>query len=458
MFTNHYNITNVINIKNISMKKLPLALLLSASTALAAEPSAPSVQEQIDALKARIVELDAKVRPIQRAEVTAGDKGFSLASADGSSSLRLRGLIQVDARTFGDGQIDNDSIVIRRARIGLEGKLNKTTDYQLIGEFGNASATTLLDANISLNYSPELQLKVGRFKTPVGLEQLQSDANALFIERSLVSQIAPNRDLGIQVGGELNNKTIAYTFGVFNGIQDGGNNSDQKDANDGKDLAARLIFQPWVNDEGSDLAGLSFGVGGSYGLQDTNAKVGSTYRTDGQQTFFAWRDTVLSTGRVSRLSPQFSYYNGGFSLLGEYIISHTDVGLAAGSRTKLKNDAWQLAAGYVLTGEKASYKGVVPANDFDRASGASGAVELVGRIASLDIDNGAFTTFADRDKSATKANSYSVGVNWYLSKVTRLSLNYAYTKFDLVAGANPASTAVIKNSEDAVLARLQLNF
>lgn len=458
MFTNHYNITNVMNIKNTSMKKLPLALLLSASTALAAEPSAPSVQEQIDALKARIVELDAKVRPIQRAEVTAGDKGFSLASADGSSSLRLRGLIQVDARAFGDGKIDNDSIVIRRARIGLEGKLNKTTDYQLIGEFGNASATTLLDANISLNYSPELQLKVGRFKTPVGLEQLQSDANALFIERSLVSQIAPNRDLGIQVGGELNNKTIAYTFGVFNGIQDGGNNSDQKDANDGKDLAARLIFQPWVNDEGSDLAGLSFGVGGSYGLQDTNAKVGSTYRTDGQQTFFAWRDTVLSTGRVSRLSPQFSYYNGGFSLLGEYIISHTDVGLAAGSRTKLKNDAWQLAAGYVLTGEKASYKGVVPANDFDRASGSTGAVELVGRIASLDVDNSAFTTFADRDKSATKANSYSVGVNWYLSKVTRLSLNYAHTKFDLAAGANPASTAVIKNSEDAVLARLQLNF
>ncbi len=437
------------------LSKLPFTLLLSASTLLAAEPT---VQEQIDALKARILELDAKVRPIQRAEVTAGDKGFSLASADGSSTLRLRGLIQVDARAFGDGKIDNDAIVIRRARIGLEGKLNKTTDYQLIGEFGNASSTTLLDANLSLNYSPELILKVGRFKTPVGLEQLQSDANALFIERSLVSQIAPNRDLGIQVGGELNNKTISYAIGVFNGIQDGGNNSDQKDANDGKDIAARVIFQPWVNDEGSSLAGLSFGVGASYGLQDTNAKFGTSYRTDGQQTFFTWKDATLSTGRVSRLSPQFSYYNGGFSLLGEYIVSNNDVGLAAGSRTKLKNDAWQLAAGYVLTGEKASYKGVVPANDFDRASGSTGAVEIVGRIASLDIDNAAFTTFADRDKSATKANSYAVGLNWYLSKVTRLSLQYAHTQFDLAPGANPSATTVIKNSEDAVLARLQLTF
>lgn len=437
------------------MRNLSLLLLISASTALAAEPT---VQEQIDALKARIAELDSKVRPLQRAETTAGDKGFSLTSADGSSSLRVRGLIQVDARAFGDAPIDNDALVIRRARIGLEGKLNKTTDYQLIGEFGNVSSTTLLDANLSLNYAPELQVKVGRFKTPVGLEQLQSDANALFIERSLVSQIAPNRDLGVQLGGELNQKTISYAIGLFNGIQDGGNNSDQKDANDGKDIAARIIFQPWVNDEGSDLAGLSFGLGGSYGLQDTNAKVGSTYRTDGQQTFFAWRDTVLSTGRVSRHSPQFSYYNGGFSLLGEYIVSRTDVGLAAGSRTKLQNDAWQLAAGYVLTGEKASYKGVAPSNDFDRASGSIGAVELVGRIAALDVDNAAFTAFADRDKSATKATSYSVGVNWYLSKVTRLSLNYAHTQFDLAPSANPAATAVIKNSEDAVLARLQLNF
>jgi phosphate-selective porin OprO/OprP len=437
------------------MKKLSTIFLLAASVAQAGEPS---VQEQIDVLKARIQELDAKVRPLQRAETTAGDKGFILASPDGTSSLRVRGLVQLDSRWFGDANVENDAFVLRRGRIGLEGKLNKTTEYQIIGEFAGSTAT-LLDANFSLSYAPEFQVKVGRFKVPLGLEQLQSDANVLFIERSLVSQVAPNRDVGVQVGGDLNKGTISYAVGVFNGIQDGGSNADQKDTNDGKDVVGRVTFQPWLNDEGSSLAGLSFGIAGSYGLQDTNIKIGSSFKTDGQQTFLSWKDAALSTGRVTRVSPQFSYYNGGLSLLGEYIITKTDVGTSVGvTSARLKNTAWQLAAGYVLTGEKASYKGVSPANDYDRASGSLGAFEVVGRVAALDVDNNAFTTYADRDKSATKAISYAVGLNWYLSKVTRLSLNYTHTKFDLAPSGAPAATSVIKQSEDAILTRIQLNF
>jgi len=440
----------------IKHTSLPLAALLAfASAAHAAEPT---VQEQIDILKARIAELDAKVRPLQRAETTAGDKGFILASPDAATSLRIRSLIQVDSRWFGDGNVNNnDALLLRRGRIGLEGKLNKTTEYQITGEYAGSSAS-VLDANVTLSYSPEVQVKLGRFKTPVGLEQLQSDAAALFIERSLVSQIAPNRDIGVQLGGELSKGEVSYAIGVFNGIQDGGNNSDQKDANDGKDLAARVTFQPWVNEEGSALAGLSFGLGVSYGLQDTNAAIGTKYKSDGQQDFFAYRSTVFSTGRVSRYSPQVSYYNGGLSVLGEYIAATSEVGLAAGSKTKLKNSAWQLATGYVLTGEKASYKGVVPANDFDRAAGSWGAFEVVARVAVLDIDDAAFGTFADPSVSASKATSFAVGANWYLSKVSRVSVDFTHTKFDLATGGAPAATSPIKNAENALLARYQLNF
>jgi phosphate-selective porin OprO/OprP len=145
-------------------------------------------------------------------------------------------------------------------------------------------------------------------------------------------------------------------------------------------------------------------------------------------------------------------------VLGEYISSTSEVGLAAGSKTKLRNSAWQLATGYVLTGEKASFKGVTPANDFDRASGSWGAVEVVARVAVLDIDDASFGTFADANSSATKATSFAVGANWYLSKVSRLSLDFTHTKFDLATGAAPAATAVVKGNENAILARYQLNF
>lgn len=428
---------------------LPLAALLAfASGAHAAEPT---VQDQIDALKARIAELDSKVRPLQRAETTAGDKGFILSSPDAATSLRIRGLIQVDSRWYGEGLINNDAIVLRRGRLGIEGKINKTVDYTLIGEYAGSSAG-ILDAFVNVAYSPEFQVKLGRFKTPVGLEQLQGDAVALFTERSLVSQIAPNRDIGIQLGGDLRNGTVSYAIGVFNGIQDGGDSADsKKDTNDGKDIAARVTFQPWVNDEGSALAGLTFGVGASYGLQESG--VAASYKTDGQQTFFTGS---VAAGKVSRLSPQFSYYNGGLSVLGEYIASE----VAVSASSKLKNTGWQLATGYVLTGEKASYKGVQPANDFDRASGGIGAVELVARVAVVDIDDGYLTTAALANQSATKATSWSAGVNWYLSKQSRLSLDFTHTEFDLSSHWTGASNAnnVLRNAESAILTRYQLNF
>jgi phosphate-selective porin OprO/OprP len=456
---------------------LPLAALLAfASVAPAAELT---VQEQFDALKARIAELDAKVRPLQRAETTAGDRGFILSSPDAATSLRIRGLVQFDSRSYFDKNIDNDVLALRRARLGIEGKLGKTTDYQLIGEFAGSSAA-ILDANVVLNYAPELQIKLGRFKTPVGLEQLQTDTNLLFAERSVVSQLIPNRDIGAQIGGELLGGRVSYAIGVFNGTADGTDSVDsKKDPNDGKDLAARVIFQPWVNDKESPLAGLSFGVGGTYGLQDAASPLTSGFKTDGQQTFFAYRtagaaastNTVTANGHVWRLSPQLSYYRGSFGLLAEYVTSSNDIksvnsaGASAGNTATIKNHAWQTGISYVLTGEEASYKGVIPAADFDRAAGTWGAFEIVGRIASIKFDDSLFgaavngAQFADSSKSAQSAQTLGVGLNWYLSKTARFSLDYEYTSFKQFAGATaPAASSVINHPERLLLARFGLTF
>ena len=463
-----------------SRKFLPLAALVAfASVAPAAELT---LQEQIDALKARLQELDSKVRPLQRAETTAGDKGFILASPDAANSLRVRGLIQADSRWFFDKSIENDAIVLRRARIGLEGKFGKTTDYQVTGEFAGSTAT-ILDANVTLNYSPEVQLKFGRFKTPVGLEQLQSDPALLFAERSVVSQLLPNRDLGIQVGGDLLDARVSYAVGVFNGTTDGGNNSSQTDTNDGKSLAARVTFQPWVKDKESLLSGLTFGLGGSYGLEDANGALATGFKTDGQQTFYSYRTAgatgtttaVTSNGKVWRLTPQVSYYRGSFGFIGEYVTSSSDikaVNTTTSSNTvnstqtvNLKNHAWQIQASYVLTGEEAGYKGVTPANDFDRAAGTWGAFEVVGRLSSIKFDDQAFAgasanfQIVDPAKSARSADTFGIGLNWYLSKVARLSFDYEYTRFQQAAGASaPAATSVISKPERALLTRFSLNF
>ena len=450
---------------------LNLATLIAfaTSSAFAAEPSSggkvevASVQAEIDALKAKVASLEQKIQPVARAEATANsEKGFTLVSSDAQTSIRLRGLLQVDTRWFNDTNIENDAILIRRARLGLEGKFAETTQYQIIGEFAGTSAT-LLDANVILTYAPELQLELGRFKTPVGLEQLQGDSSTLFFtERSVVSQLVPNRDIGVQLGGALFGGVVNYAVGLFDGTMDGGNNVTQTDYNDSKDIAARVIISPWVKEKDSWLAGLSFGVAGTVGSQNASSPLTSGYKSDGQQIIYAYNSGTVANGSVSRLTPQLSYYNGSFGLLAEYVTSRAEVKRNSVLGT-LTHEAWQVEVGYVLTGEKARYTGVVPATEFDRAKGTIGAVEVVARVASIKFDNnsfvnGATTGFVNPATSAQSANTWGLGVNWYLNKFYRFSLDYEYTTFGLYPGATATSNSVISQPEHVVFTRYQFSF
>ena len=87
-----------------------------------------------------------------------------------------------------------------------------------------------------------MQFKFGKFKAPVGLELLQSDSWTFFNERSLVSDLVPNRDLGVQVGGTIRDGAIAYAAGVFNGVADGGS-STNADFDSDKDVVGR-VYRP----------------------------------------------------------------------------------------------------------------------------------------------------------------------------------------------------------------------
>lgn len=118
----------------------------------------------------------------------------------------------------------------------------------------------------------------------------------------------------------------------------------------------------------------------------------------------------------------------------------------------MTNDSWQIAASYVLTGEKASYKGVTPVKSFDPQKGQWGAFEIAGRYSELDVDDDAFSKgFADPKKSASKAKAWTVGVNWYLNKTVRLVLNYEETSFE------GGSASWDQDPEQLVASRVQLS-
>ncbi|MGA2240475.1 MAG: porin [Verrucomicrobiota bacterium] len=430
---------------------------------------------EIETLKQQIQELDRKVRILERQRdldkddaatvakvqprITVGANGVNFISADTNFALSLHGVLQVDSRTFpADGGIKgNDGFILRRARPILQGTVFRDFDFLFVPDFGG-STVQIFDAYLNYRYRPELQLQAGKFKSPVGLEHLQADVNTAFNERSLATDLVPNRDVGVELHGDLFSGVVSYAAGIFDGAPDYNSTTTNADYEDNKAFAGRLFVQPWKTSSVTALQGLGFGLGGSYEVERaaTNTATGLTpgFTTDGQQKFFSYSPGVFADGTHWRLSPQAYYYWGPLSLLGEYVVSDQRVTRGTTS-ANLQNTAWEISGGWVLTGENASYNGVMPKQPFDPGNGQWGAWQLVARYAELDVDKKAFPTFASLASSAAAAQAWSVGLNWYLNRNIRVNTSFSRTTFTGYTGTAPAVPA---QPENVLFTRLQLAF
>jgi len=466
------------NLQRLAVALIVIGSQIVADNSLWSDDTADTIKD----LKQQIDQLDQKVRDLERnrelenkaaasktndlPRISIGEKGFSFGSADGAFAINLKGMIQFDSRTFfEDGGIEgNDGFLLRRARPILSGTLFRDFDFLFVPDFGGSSVQ-IFDAYFNYRYKRELQLQVGKFKSPVGLEQLQSDANVTFNERALPTDLVPNRDIGAQLHGDLFEGGVSYAVGIVNGVGDA-RNSNNADFEDGKEFAGRLFLQPLKKSDLPALQGLGFGTGGSYGdssmanaLPATTGGATAGYATDGQQQFFAYRNNVVASGQHWRIAPQGFYYFGPFGLLGEYVISSQEVQTNTLTRAELEHTAWQFTGSWVLTGEAASYNGVVPAKPFNPAAGRWGAVQLVARYAQLKIDSAAFPAFADPAVSASSADAWSVGLNWYLNRNVLVKTSFSRTTFSGGGGAGTAAPSIVtRQPENVLFTRVQLAF
>lgn len=442
-------------------------------------PTLPELNQQIRILerKSELAAEAAEAKAKETPKLIIGQNGFGFASADTNFVFKLRGLIQLDSRTFfGDNELlqGNDSFLLRRARPIIEGTVFRDFDFQIVPDFAGSSAT-LFDANLNYRLHPEFQLKFGKFKSPIGFEQLQSDATLPFNERSLASSLVPTRAVGVQLWGDIDGGVVSYAAGIFNGTGDN-RNANASDFGDDKEFAGRVFFQPFKSSENAGLQGLGFGLGGSYsqvksnvlGLPNTTGGTLPGYATDGQQQFFAYNPvtgTVVADGTHWRLAPQASYLKGPFGFLGEYTISHQEVlNNTTQARAALEHNAWQLSAQWVLTGEAASFTGITPERPFDFTAGRWGAWQLVARYGQLNIDDNTFGSFANATSSANKATAWGVGLNWWLNKNVRVLTSYSHTTFDgggsfLLADPKSIPQGIVtQEDEDVFFTRVQISF
>ncbi len=410
-----------------------IAVVALASSWLAAAPSVAEAPKAADPPK-----------------LTAGPEGFVLQSASGDFRLQLRGYVHFDGRFFpADAQAAApDSFLLRRVRPILAGTLGRHFEFQIMPDFGGG-VTVLQDAWLDANYSAHARVRVGKFKSPVGLERLQSATAITFVERAYPTALVPNRDVGVMLHGDLAGGALSYAAGIFDGAPDGG--SVDLDVNDGKDVAARLFISPFKRGRGA-LKELGIGIAGTTGRQ-----LGAlpAYRSGGQVSLLSPVQGITADGLRRRLSPQLSFYRGRFGLLAEYAWSESWLKQASsGTRAKFSGRAWQATATLTLTGEPASYSGVRPRDAFEPGQGKWGAVELAARVNGFDLGAGAFRDgLVDPAKSVRTARAWALGVNWYLSRNVKQVVDLERTTFG--GGAAGGSD---RPAENALFIRTQLSF
>jgi len=428
---------------------------------------APRAQEDRAALEQRVDELEHELALVKRKlevqdetaaskgpqpTITAGMDGFSLRSADSAWVLRLRGYTQFDGRFFTTAPASlppgSDTFFFRRIRPILEGTLANVVDFRIMPDFAG-SVLSVQDAWANLRYLPEAQLEVGKYAGPVGLERLQTSVGTWFNEFALPTQLVPNRDLGVMLQGVVAEGVFTYQLAWMNGTTDGAGSDDTDTGND-KDLVGRVFAHPFQGTSSEALQGLGLGFATTYGRQTGTP---GSYKTSGQQTFFAFRAGVTQTGPAARYAPQLYWYFGPVGLLAEYVNSSREFARPGFGDLRARNSAWQVSAGWAITGERESYKGLVPTSRFDPGHGSFGAFELAARVSQLKVDSSVFErNFADPAANAESATLWSVGVNWYLNRAFKFALDYDNTTFRNYGDFSNRKT------EGVLLGRVQLSF
>jgi len=410
------------------------------TSTLTADERIARLEQELDTLK-RQRELDQELATAAAAKTPTAvldKKGLVFTSADGKYSFGLNAQVNVDAHSWGnDGGGLQDEVVVRLIRPTFSGKAGNAS-FRFTPELGGSSsaAASIVDAYVEYKFLDSLQLRAGKFKSPLGLERLQSDADVIWTERGHSTNLVPNRDVGYQVFGTFLGGTVEYQVGLFDGATDNVNLNNDTDNH--KDFAYRVFAQPFANSSVVFLQGFGIGYAGSNGKHIGNATTTqlASYRTPGQQTFFKYGTGVYSNGKQTRSNPQAWFYLNNFGLLAEYVETEQEVQLGT-SHARLKHSAADISGSWIITGENASYKGgVKPTNEFNWKKGTWGAFELTARYGYTDVDNDTFTGgFSSLATNASKATSTGIGIGWYWNENLKLIADWDQTKFDGGAAA-----------------------
>ena len=497
---------------------LTMAGAANAQTSADAEARIAALEAQLAALSGQIADLKAataaSLREVRAAPAvtTAATTTVSLsngrptiATSDGAFSASFRGFFQADAAiydqrdagplstdfrrgSFGDAAENDrardmsDGVNVRRARIGMEGKVFSVFDYNMVYDFGGSGveeAGKISSAWLQYSGYP-VKVRVGFFPAPTSLEDASSFTGSLFVERASVAETVRGLaggdgrgGVGLTASGERWNLAATVTGNTVTTLtydeQIGFVGRAAYVPFKGKDWLihvganANLVIDPAAS--GPDVA--------SAGGAVTNVRLRDRpeLRVDGTR--------LIDTGNidadgVTALGLELGGQIKNVYAQGEYF--NIDVERRNSALSDPKFDGWYVQAGWTLTGEPRRYNTATagfdnprPAKPFNPKKAQWGAVELAARYSTFDLNHlagGPGTPTLPGAIRGGEQNIVSLGLNWYLNNVVMVSGAYRNVEVRRLspggtafgAGATPAAGTQVGQDLDIWSLRTQYVF
>lgn len=479
------------------------ALVLVMAGGASAQSTADQIraqQAQIDYMKRQLQLMQDKLADMQSAtdkaqktadKVAAGPKvtesathKLGLQSADGQYSIALTGRLQVDVGDYANfnpkskivgPQNLHSGFNVRRARVGVTGKVAGDWTYGLIYDFGNSADNTnsgIQTAQFSYNGFKNTSIDFGYSNTYFSLDQATSSNDVLFMERATPSVVATN----VNTGNYRSNFGVRYMSdrywlgAYFTGPKNGDVHGQGESIGAFQRATVQALQDPKYNlhlgvgineiikapyaagalPATTSTASLSTGI-----VSTTNNPSTNTFALSERPELRVDPTSFLNTGQLGTVGhPVSGGYildleaaggYGSFFAQGEYLHFSID-------RTGLETaefDGGYGEASYVLTGESHKYRkesgaygGIIPDHPFSIDQGTWGAWELATRVSYIYLTSGFTPGLPISSKSQPgavnggKQTTYTAGLNWYPNSYMRFMLNYVHMDFDK---ANPST-------------------
>ncbi|NVJ67456.1 MAG: porin [Gammaproteobacteria bacterium] len=318
------------------------------------------------------------------------------------ASITLGGRLQADYLWVDEDVLEHrDGYETRRARLYLSGNLDENFYYKAQYDFTGDGEWK--DLYIGYSGFENSYLQVGQIYEMVGLEGYTSSKNLTFIERSLPVAFVPDRALGVSITHWI--KSWMFAAGYYG--QNLRNTSD-----DSNGFSARAA---WSQQSENNV--IHLGASFAQRSPDMNFyRVRTRPESHVTDTRLVDTGTLIDVESYQTHGLEFAWVDGRYSLQSEY----TQQAIERLQNSQLDISSWYVSGSYFLTHDSRNYSQKYGIFSTITPNEVSGAWELGVRYSEMDLNDGTLL--------GGQMKNWTLGLNYYLSKNSKLVLNYINSK------------------------------